>query len=390
MKLPAGFSVAGVECGIKSKLEDITFFVADYDAIGVGVYTTNIVRAANIDRNRTITPCDTTRAILINSGNANACTGERGKQDTEEMSRLAAEAIACRSDQVLVLSTGIIGEFLPMDKVKSGIADAATKLGDSTDHIEAASRGMLTTDLTTKLCCVSFSSHGKEYSITGFAKGSGMIGPNMATMLCVVLTDFPLTIDQAQSALSTANDLSFNCITVDGHTSTSDAAILLSSHPVKEPAEDITAFQDGLNQALIDLAQKIADDGEGASHLIELEVNGCRSDADARRIAKTVCNSALVKTAITGNDPNWGRIVSAAGYSGVEFDMYGCSLSINDTRVFEKGMPSEFDEKRLSESMGQNRTVFIKLCFSEGEANVRFWTCDLTKQYVEINSEYHT
>ncbi|MEX0818792.1 MAG: bifunctional glutamate N-acetyltransferase/amino-acid acetyltransferase ArgJ, partial [Pirellulaceae bacterium] len=393
--VPQGFRLAGVHCGIKSNAakEDLTLIVADADAVAAGVYTQNLVVAASVTQNRAKTPCENFRVVVVNSGNANACTGSRGAEDSRAMARLAAEAVGGSEEQALVMSTGIIGHFLPMDKIERGIAAATAKLGTNHSAFESAVRGITTTDKFLKTASRSVEIGGQPVQITAMAKGAGMIGPNMATMLCVVMTDARLSAPVAQEMLTQAAERSFNCISVEGHTSTSDTALLLASGAsgvAPDNTADRAVFQQSLDDVCIELAKLIPSDGEGATHLITLDVTGCATRVDARRIAKTVSESPLVKTAITGNDPNWGRIVSAAGYAGVAFDPDKVTLTINDTLIYEAGMPVGYDEKQVSESMRDNHEVHLVLAFSEGDADVRFWASDLTVEYVQFNSDYST
>ncbi|MDA1048983.1 MAG: bifunctional glutamate N-acetyltransferase/amino-acid acetyltransferase ArgJ [Planctomycetota bacterium] len=393
--VPKGFRLAGVYCGIKSNAakEDLTLIATDSDAVAAGVYTQNLVVAASVTQNRAKTPCENFRVVVVNSGNANACTGERGERDSREMARLAAAAVGGSEPQALVMSTGIIGHFLPMEKVTSGIAAAAAKLGRDNAAFDSAVRGIMTTDKFQKTASRSVEIGGKPVQITAIAKGAGMIGPNMATMLCVVMTDAALSATVAQELLTHAAERSFNCISVEGHTSTSDTALLLASGAsgvAPTSAADRAVLQQTLDEVCIELAKLIPSDGEGATHLITLDVTGCASRADAHHIAKTVANSPLVKTAFTGNDPNWGRIVSAAGYAGVPFDPAKVTLTINGMLIYEAGMPAAYDAKLVSESMRDNREVHVVLAFSEGDASVRFWTSDLTVEYVNFNSDYST
>ncbi|MDZ7616275.1 MAG: bifunctional ornithine acetyltransferase/N-acetylglutamate synthase, partial [Patescibacteria group bacterium] len=234
---------------------------------------------------------------------------------------------------------------------------------------------------------------GKSVQITGMAKGSGMIGPNMATMLCVVLTDAALEPNAAEELLRSVAGETFNCISVDGHTSTNDTMLMLANGAaVEEPlaGADLAAFSAAVKEVCTDLARAIAADGEGAQHLVTIDIGGCRSQADATTMARSVANSPLVKTAIAGADPNWGRIVSAVGYAGVPFDPAGLSLKLNGALLFENGAPVPFDRPAVSQSMRDNRDTHVELALSEGEASARFWTCDLTNEYIRINADYHT
>lgn len=395
IRVPRGFLLAGVHCRIKSdpQKQDLTLIMSEGPATAAGVYTQNLVCGAPVVLNRRRTPSDRIRAVVINSGNANACTGQRGLEDAHAMGRLAAAACAAEEDQALVLSTGVIGEFLPMDKIEQGIAAAAVKLGSSEASLVSAARGMMTTDTVHKLAGRSLRLADRGIQITGMAKGAGMIGPNMATMLAVILSDAPLTPPDAQDALKQAVDRSFNCISVEGHTSTSDSALLLANGEAGGPplqGEQLQAFCRALEDVCAELARAIPADGEGASHVISIEVAGCPARSAALQIARTVANSPLVKTAIAGGDPNWGRIVSAAGYAGVPFDPGGVSLRLNGLLLYRGGARVEFDPAAVSRSIRENHHTRIRLELSEGEAEACFWTSDLTAEYVRINADYHT
>ena len=394
ISLPTGFRAAGVYCRIKrdaSKL-DLALVVSDRPAVSAGVYTQNLVFAAPVELDRSRTPCDDIRVVVTNSGNANACTGERGLSDAREMARLAAETVGATGEQALVMSTGIIGEFLPLEKVKAGIAAAATQLGSDEKSLINAARAMLTTDTREKLAGRTVKLSGHAIQITGMCKGAAMIGPRMGTMLGLILTDAKLTPDTAQAALSAVVEDTFNCISVDGHMSTNDTVLLVANGatgPLLNGA-DLAAFQTALNEVAAELAQAIPADGEGATHLVTIDVSGCADRDAAHKIAKTVAESALVKCAIAGADPNWGRIVSAAGYAGVPFDPKGVDLYVNGHLLYQRGTPVAFDADKVSASIHENRDTHIDLRFSEGICKVRFWTTDLTAEYVRLNADYHT
>jgi glutamate N-acetyltransferase/amino-acid N-acetyltransferase len=393
--VPKGYLLAGVHCRIKRDphKQDLTLVMSETPASAAGVYTQNLVYAAPVAVDRARTPSDRIQAVAICSGVANACTGERGLRDAEEMARLAAAACGAKSDQALVLSTGVIGAFLPMEFVSQGIAAAAVKLGRSESSLIAAARGMLTTDTIHKLAGRTLSLAGRDIQITGMAKGAAMMGPNMATMLAVIMTDAALTPAVAQTALGAATNESFNCMSVDGHMSTNDTVLLLANGAAGgEPlaGDDLAAFQGALDEVCVDLAKAIAGDGEGATHLVTIEVSGCASRESALEIAKTVANSPLVKTALHGADPNWGRIVSAAGYANVPFDPAGVTLRLNGFLLYQKGAPVEFDGKAVSESIRDHRDTLVQLEFGDGTAERRFWTADLTAEYVRLNADYHT
>jgi glutamate N-acetyltransferase/amino-acid N-acetyltransferase len=357
------------------------------------VYTQNLVYAAPVAVDRERTPTASARVVVVNSGNANACTGARGLQDAREMARLAAQACGAEPQQALVMSTGIIGKFLPMDRIAAGIQAATAALDDDEAAFLSAARGILTTDTGIKIASREFELGGRIIRCAGMAKGAGMIGPRMATMLAVVLTDAPLTIDDAQTSLVEAVEHSFNCISVEGHMSTNDTALLLSSGMAGGSLLAGTAlesFHRVLGELCVELAQQIPNDGEGATHLITIEIREAATREDAFRIAKAIADSALVKTAIAGGDPNWGRIVSAAGYSGARFQADRLSLTINGTRLYERGSPVEFDEAATSTSIRENRETRLLVELDAGDESLRFWTSDLTIEYVRFNAEYHT
>jgi glutamate N-acetyltransferase/amino-acid N-acetyltransferase len=393
--------LAGIHSGVKRNpnKEDLSLVLSERDAVGVGVYTKNLVFGAPVAVNRERTPSNSIRAVVINSGVANACTGKRGVDDARQMAAWAAEACGIGQEQTLVMSTGVIGEFLPLEKIHQGITAVHKKLGQDEASLESAARGMMTTDTVPKIRGREILIDGQPIRITGMAKGAAMISPNMATMLAVVMTDAALTIEDAHAALTDAVDESFNCISVDGHMSTSDTVLLLAngaagqragSSPTPLSGKPLADFRATLVEVCEDLAQSIPADGEGATHLITVEVHGCQTRADAVQIGRTIADSPLVKTAIAGSDPNWGRIVSAAGYAGIKFDPAKVSLYLNAILLYEHGVPVKFDAKAVSESIASKRDTSIVLLLEEGTAAARFWTTDLTAEYVRLNAEYHT
>jgi len=393
--VPSGFRLAGVPCGIKSDptKNDLMLIVSDAPCVAAGVYTRNLIFAAPVAVDRARTPSARIRVVVANSGNANACTGERGIQDARDMARLAAAVCGAGEEEALVLSTGIIGEFLPLAKIARGVQAAAQRLGDDEASFLDAAHGIMTTDRNHKVVSRSVTVGGRSIRIVGMAKGAGMIGPNMATLLAVVLTDAPLSPADAQTVLEQAADASFNCISVEGHMSTNDTLLLLASGRAGGPTlqgPERDQFADALRDMCVELARMIPDDGEGASHLVTIDVRGCATPAAARQIAQTVANSALVKTAIAGADPNWGRIVSAAGYAQVPFDPQGVNLHVNGFLLYQHGEPVAFDAEAVSASMRDHRETRVELSFTEGDAHIRFWTSDLTLEYVKINADYHT
>jgi glutamate N-acetyltransferase/amino-acid N-acetyltransferase len=395
--IPKGFKFSGVRCGLKNKRNDIGIIVSEVPALGAGVFTTNQVHAACVAHSRDVISKGKLRAVVVNSGNANCCTGSQGLRDTARMSELAAEGLGLDPDQVAVGSTGVIGHLLDMGKVELGIREAATKLGDDPRPFMDA---ILTTDLVEKwarladgeLTWTQCPNTDKETvdgpTVYGVAKGSGMIAPNMATMLGYVVTDYDATGLDLQSILKRVADRSFNCMTVDGDTSTNDMLILLANGAsgVQATEEELEA---ALSQVCVSLAKQIARDGEGATKLVEIHVTGTK---DPMKIARTIGESPLVKTAMFGCDPNWGRILMAAGRAGVEFDAADAFLTITAQdevfTLFEAGHPAAFDAKRVSTALKSDHVV-IDLHLGDGPS-ATVYTCDFGYGYVRINAEYHT
>jgi len=393
--LPQGYRLSGIFCGIKKKVDklDLSLIVSDRPASAAGVYTQNLVFAAPVALDRARTPGEGFRVVVINSGNANACTGDRGLGDAVEMARLAGAVVGASGEEALVMSTGVIGNFLPMEKVATGIQMAAAQLGTSDAHLDAAGRGILTTDSGPKIASRSLTLGGREIRITGLCKGAAMIGPNMATMLGLVFTDANVPSADLQRLLTAAVDRSFNCISVDGHMSTNDTVLVLANgaaggSPLS--GADLAAFGKSLTELCAEIARMIPADGEGCTHIVTLDITGCASAEAARTIARSVADSPLVKTAIAGGDPNWGRIVSAAGYAGIPFDPAKVGLRINHVELYRSGAPIPFDDPAVAKTMRENREVHVELSFGEGSDSIRFWTTDLTAEYVRLNADYRT
>jgi glutamate N-acetyltransferase / amino-acid N-acetyltransferase len=390
MQLPPGFRFAGVHSGLRSSEPgrlDLALVVSDAPAAAAGVFTQNRVVAAPVHLCQERLPRDDARGFLVCSGNANACTGAQGMADARRMTELAASAIGCPPEQFLVASTGVIGRLLPMNVFETGIPTAAQQLGSSADHFDAASRAIMTTDTRPKTASRTVGS----YTVAGFAKGAAMIGPNMATMLGFVLTDAPVRSADLQTILRDAAERTFNCISVEGHTSTNDTVLILANGSGAPLAgSDLQALATAVTAICADLARGIAEDAEGAEHLVTIDVEGCRTDADAKRIAKTIAESALVKAAIFGADPNWGRFVSAAGYSGVDFAETDLTLWMGPFELYRAGVPLPFDAKPASAYLKNNREVTLRLKFTLGTGRCRFYTCDLTPEYVRLNADYTT
>ncbi len=391
--LARGYRYAGVHCGVRPEpgRPDLALVVSDAPASAAGVFTQNRVRAAPVRVCQERLPARDGRGVVVCSGNANACTGRRGLDDARRMTAVAAEAVGCRPEQMLVCSTGIIGRHLPMPEVESGIRAAAGQLSDSALSLDRAAHAVLTTDTRIKVSTRSLSLDGTEVRLTGFAKGAAMIGPNLATMLAFVFADAAVAADDLAVLCRRAADQTFNCVSVEGHTSTNDTLLLLANgqgRPLR--GEALARFGSAATAVCADLAHAIASDAEGASHLVRVEVEGLRDDEEARRVAKTVAESALVKTAVFGADPNWGRFVSAAGYAGVAFEEEQLSVWLGDLMLYHAGAPQPFDAGAASAYLKNNREVSLRLRFTLGPGRCTFWTSDLTYQYVKLNAEYTT
>lgn len=393
--LPRGYRLGAVHAGIKrnASREDVTLVVSDRPAAAAGVYTTNLVYAAPVALDRSRTPGRGLRGVVINSGNANACTGSRGLDDARRMAEVAGRELGVAGEAMLVMSTGIIGEFLPMATVEQGIAAAAAVLGDDEQAAVTAARGMMTTDTRPKIAGARFSADGTACTVFGMAKGAAMIGPKLATMLGVVITDAALEPEDAQRLLAAAAEETFNCVSVDGHMSTNDTVLFLANGaagggPLQ--GAGLEACGRTLHAVCESLAREMADDGEGATHVMRIEVTGAAGRDAARQIARTIADSPLVKTAVHGADPNWGRIVSAAGYSGVAFDPARLVLRLNGTLLFQAGAPVPFDAATVSASIQGNRETLIELAVGDGPGRIRFHSSDLTADYVRLNADYHT
>ena len=392
--IPSGFRAAGVKAGIKpSGLPDLAVIVADSTCSAAGAFTTNRIAAAPVQWDRAIVPSEAIRAIVINAGNANAATGAQGFENTKRTAEIAAAQLGCEPEHVLIASTGVIGHQLPMDRMEAGVRAALEAATEDSEGFHAASQAILTTDTRPKLVSISRTlENGRTIRLLGLAKGAAMIGPRMATMLGFLITDARVQMGTLQGILSEAVEETFNCISVEGHTSTNDSVLMLSGSRGELPlmGADLRTFVEMVREACESLAKMIPEDGEGATHLITVEVLGCRDRDQARQIARAVADSPLVKTAIHGADPNWGRIVSAAGYSGVMFDESELSLELDGVPLYRDGIPLEFDAAEVSRRMKSDREVTITLTLRQGEASIRFWTCDLTAEYVRLNADYTT
>lgn len=390
---PIGFKATGMHCGIKHKKNDLALLVSEVPANVAGVFTTNAIQAAPlIVTKEAIQQTGKMQAIIVNSGNANACTGKQGLKDARLMQQKAAEKLGIAPHLVGVASTGIIGEMMKMDPIVKGIQ----KLEPSSE-LEGSilfSQAILTTDTVTKNTAYSTVIDGKKITIAGTAKGSGMIDPNMATMLGFITTDAKIESIHLQAALKTVTDLTFNSITVDGDTSTNDMVLVMANgmagnNSLTPAHPDWEQFTEAMHAVSQDLAKMIAKDGEGATKLIEVEVSGAITDVEARKIAKTVVGSPLVKTAIFGCDANWGRIIAAVGYSGATLDPNAIKIKIGTTIVVENGEPVPFSEAQLLIYLKQPE-VKITVDLHQGSGKGVAWGCDLTYDYVQINATYRS
>lgn len=380
LPLPIGFTVAGIRAGLKrSGKPDLGAIYSEDPLAWALTGTTNVVRAISVDRNRELYATDEKiRAVIVNSGNANCATGEEGVANNLRMAQALAAALNIDHDEVLTASTGVIGQQMPIEKIEA----AAPTLASTNGTAEEFAKAILTTDLTIKTATKTLSSGA---TITGVTKGSGMIHPNMATMLAFVLTDADLAQNDLRNIWADVVDQSFNQITVDGDESTNDLAILLSSQQRNvNRAEFITA----LTEIVQDLAKQIARDGEGATKLITVNVTGAKTPEQARTAARTIAGSSLVKTAVHGADPNWGRILAAAGRSGAEFNQANAVIEVQGVRIYE-GQPLPFDAKALS-TMLRQPDVLLAINLQNGEAAGTAWGCDLSSDYVRINADYTT
>ncbi len=389
---PRGFTAAGVAAGIKNGKKDMALLCADREAAAAGVFTTNRVKAAPVLVTMEHLRSGRARAVVMNSGNANACNGIRGVEDARAMAAAVGELLNVPAEQVLVASTGVIGQPLPMDRVLAGIRRAAAELSRAGGADAAAA--IMTTDTFTKEAAVRVELGGAGVTIGGMAKGSGMIHPNMATMLCFITTDAAITPAMLKKALAAVVDCTFNMITVDGDTSTNDMALALAggaagNRLVDAEGPDFAAFCAALEQVCRRLAVDIARDGEGATKLLEVRVQGARSRRDARLAARAVAASNLVKTAVFGEDANWGRVLCAAGYSGAEFNPDMVDIFIGDVKVAENGGSLPFSEERAAGVLARDH-VIITLDFKSGDCAATAWGCDLTYDYVRINGSYRT
>ena len=384
-----GFLSGAVKVGIRNHDElDLGILYSEETCVAAGVFTTNAIKAAPIIVSQKHLDDRTVRAIVMNSGCANACTGYSGVPDAEEMTNLVAEVLGVSSNDVLVASTGVIGVPLPMERIRDGIRNIV--LTRESGHELA--RAIMTTDTFAKEIAIHVEAESGEFTIGGVAKGAGMIHPDMATMLCFLTTDVVVDADFLQRALQKSVNDSFNMITVDGDTSPSDMVVLLANGLAQNKIINDgngKDFQKALDEVCLYLAKCIVRDGEGATKFIEVLVEGAHNRAEARLTARTIAASPLVKTAMYGNDPNWGRIIAASGRSGAQIDEMKLDLYLNDICVVRQGCPATFDVEKVSASLN-SKEVFVRLCLNLGDGKATAWGCDLSEEYVTINSAYTT
>ena len=391
---PKGFAAAGVKAGLKTNgQEDVALIVSETLASCGAVFTQNVMAAAPVLFSSRVASGGYARAIVVNAGCANASTGERGLKDARAMASQAAGLLSCGEEEVFVCSTGVIGQLLPMDKIARGIGEARRELSPAGGA--AAAAAIQTTDTFVKRAAYEFDLCGQKATVAGIAKGAGMIHPNMATMLAFVTTDAAVSPKILKKAVKKAADVSFNMTVVDGDTSTNDSFIVLAngfcgnslidseSHPGYAP------FSAALTAVSVELAKLIARDGEGATKFLEVTVDGAPDFAAAKTVAMAVAKSPLVKTAFFGQDSNWGRIICAAGYAGVDFAPEDLTVSLNGLEIFSHGEGVAADAEKFSAIM-RERDITLRLTLGAGQASATVWTCDLSYGYVKINADYHT
>ncbi len=387
---PCGFEAAGIRCGLKQQGPDLALIYSVAPAAAAGVFTTNRFQAAPVlvSRDRV---SRSVHGVVVNAGNANACTGPEGYRDAVRMASFAAEELGVPARSMLVCSTGVIGQRLPMATIETGITQAVAALRP--DGGDDAALAILTTDTRPKAIALEFELAGRPVRVGGMAKGSGMIAPHLATMLAFITTDAEVSHAQLQSCLLASAERSFNRVTVDGDTSTNDTVLILANRQAEAgqvtPRRGLTRFQAALDYVTAHLAREIVRDGEGATKLVEVLVQGAASERDAHRIARTIAESPLVKTALAGGDPNWGRILAAAGRAGVRFRPDLVELHLGTVPVAREGAAVPFDKKAAEQAVA-GPEVSITLDLHAGSEEATVWTCDLTAGYVRINAEYHT
>jgi glutamate N-acetyltransferase/amino-acid N-acetyltransferase len=396
---PKGFLACGRYTGLKNKRRDLAIIFSEVPANFAGVFTTNKVKAAPVIRNLEIREKgEKVQAVVVNSGNANACTGEQGLKDNQKMADTLAKTFNINSDMVVTASTGVIGVPLPIDKIVDGIEKSSTFLTDDRQGAIDAAAAIMTTDTVPKEVSAYFTIGDKEINIGGMSKGSGMIHPNMATMLAFITTDLAISREMLQKALSESTLDSYNMISVDGDTSTNDMVSIMANgmaenEEITEENEDYKKFKDVLDVINIALAKMIVKDGEGATKLLEVKISGAKTKDDARKMCKSIINSSLVKTAFFGEDANWGRILCSMGYSGADLDPSGVSLEFKSRfgsiKVLENGVPLSFNEEIAAEVL-KGYAIEVGITLKDGDASAEGWGCDMSYEYVRINGDYRS
>lgn len=394
-----GFKAAGKHIGIKGKRKDFALVYSEKPCTVAGAYTQNVVKAAPVHWNKEISNQDhTVHAIAVNSGNANAATGLQGEKDVLETAKKVADELGIETKEVLVCSTGVIGVTLPMDIIKAGIPEVASELQDTLEAGEDAAEAILTTDTVKKTIAIEVEIEGTKVTIGGMGKGSGMIHPNMATLLGFITTDANISKEMLQKALSKAIEASFNMITVDGDTSTNDTVLVLANGQsgakcIDQEGEAFETFYACLYEVCKYLAVSIVRDGEGATKLLEVNLKGARNKKEGKCVAKSILTSNLVKTAFFGEDANWGRIFCAMGYSGVDFDPNQVDIAIESgagkVMLLEKGVPVHFSEEKAKRVL-EEAEINVLIQMGEGDSSVTAWGCDLSYDYVKINGDYRS
>jgi glutamate N-acetyltransferase/amino-acid N-acetyltransferase len=388
-----GFSAGATYAGLKTFAEDkldLGMIISETPCVAAGVFTSSTIKSPTVTVNRGHLAQSPSRGIVVNAGIANACVGEQGNKDAREMANLAAQKISARPDEMLVCSTGVIGVELPMSLIRDGL----TKIELTSNGGHEVARAMMTTDTRTKEVAVSFEVDGRTVHLGGVAKGSGMIHPNMATMLSFIATDAAVAKDFLEITLKEVADMSYNMLTVDGDSSTNDTVLVLANGmagntPISAGSPDAETFKAALIEVAVYLTRELARDGEGASHLITVEVAGAQDTNDARKAARTIASSSLVKSAVYGADPNWGRVLAALGRSGTVVDESKIDLFVNAVCIMEGGSPVPFHRDAVMALMRQPEVSFrLQLNLGNGQATA--WGCDLTQEYVIINSAYTT
>lgn len=390
---PKGFKAAGVKAGIKKSGNlDLALIYTEKEAAVAGVFTKNAVAAAPVIVSREVVKGGKAHAIVANAGCANACTGETGLANARKMAALAAGEVGCASDEVLVGSTGIIGVNLPMDKLEAGIKAAAAELSE--DGSKNAGNAIITTDTYSKACSCEVEIGGQAVRFGAIAKGSGMIQPNMATMLCYITTDANISSQLMQKALSEIVEVSFNMISVDGDMSTNDTVLVLANGAsgaaeITDGSPEYDKFYATLKEICQELSKRIAADGEGATKFLTINVSGTKTFEDAKTVAMSIAKSPLVKTAFFGEDPNWGRVICAVGYAGIPMVPEKTVIKFGGVPVYANGLGAEFNEDDIHKVMAEHDIV-IDVEMGMGDAKATVWSCDFSYEYVKINGEYHT